>query len=89
LFLAKNFFGRNKKAMGALRTLAGLVSLRWRAPQNCERCGRDFTCGATLTGCWCTEYKLSAEVRTYLRQKYRRCLCSKCLDHFARIDARP
>lgn len=49
----------------------------------CEACGGEFTCGATLAGCWCSEIKLSDEVRAELRERYARCLCRACLEQFA------
>jgi hypothetical protein len=66
-----------------LRTLAGLFSLRWRKPVACERCSQMFTCGATLTGCWCTEIKLGAATRAEMRMQYKHCLCRACLESFA------
>jgi hypothetical protein len=65
------------------RTLAGVISPRWREPSACEACGQPFTCGAALTGCWCAELTLSAETRAELRARYQRCLCRACLERFA------
>ncbi len=64
----------------SLRTLAGTIFPRWRGPSNCEACGNEFTCGATLAGCWCSEIKLSDETRAELRSRYRACLCRECLE---------
>lgn len=64
----------------SLRKLAAIVSAEYRDPQKCEACGDMFVCGATITGCWCTEVKLSDEVRAELRKRYERCLCRKCLE---------
>ena len=66
-----------------LRTLAGYLFPRWREPAGCEACGQPFICGAALAGCWCTEIKLSAAVRTELRMHYKRCLCRARLEGFA------
>ena len=66
-----------------LRKPISYISLRWREPSVCEACGHSFTCGATLTGCWCTEIKLSADVRAELRERCQRCLCRTCLERFA------
>ncbi|MCU1265265.1 MAG: hypothetical protein JWM21_1583 [Acidobacteria bacterium] len=49
-------------------------------PRTCEACGKDFTCGASLAGCWCTELKLSDEARADLRSRYQNCLCRECLE---------
>jgi hypothetical protein len=66
-----------------LRTLAGVLSSRWREPSTCEACGNPFTCGATLAGCWCSEIKLTDETRAELRTQYQRCLCRPCLEKLA------
>ena len=64
----------------SLRTLAGVISSKWREPSKCEACGEDFNCGATLTGCWCSELKLTDDARAELRGSYSGCLCRKCLE---------
>jgi hypothetical protein len=63
-----------------LKVLAGVVTAKWRDPQQCEACGEPFVCGATLLGCWCTEVKLSVDTRAGLRARYDRCLCRACLE---------
>jgi hypothetical protein len=62
-----------------LKTLAAVISPRWREPSTCEACGSQFTCGATLAGCWCSEIKLSVEQRDELKDCFRSCLCGECL----------
>jgi hypothetical protein len=52
----------------------------------CESCGNDFTCGAGLRGCWCSEIKLSDETRAELKSRFKDCLCSDCLRTFAAND---
>ncbi|MFN2454560.1 MAG: cysteine-rich CWC family protein [Pyrinomonadaceae bacterium] len=59
------------------------LSLLRRPPSNCEACGEAFTCGATLTGCWCNEVKVSESVRENLRARFHNCLCRSCLERFA------
>lgn len=66
-----------------LKKVAGLILPQYREPTACERCGELFTCGATLSGCWCQEIKLSEAVRSELRSRYERCLCQTCLEGFA------
>lgn len=66
-----------------LRTIAGIISPRWRAPMACESCGNAFVCGVSLAGCWCSEIKVSAEVRAEMRSRFKRCLCRPCLERFA------
>jgi len=63
-----------------LRRALGYVSLRWKDPSPCEACGNEFQCGATLTGCWCTQVKLTDETRASLRGRYKKCLCRTCLE---------
>jgi len=64
---------------------AAVISTRWREPSTCEACGSQFTCGATLAGCWCSELKLSERQRGELKERYRSCLCSECLRSIASI----
>jgi hypothetical protein len=66
--------------MSKLRQIARLVSPRLAGSLNCEACGKEFSCGASLQGCWCSEIELSNEVRTELKTKYRDCLCRDCLE---------
>lgn len=66
-----------------VQKLLGIFSARWREPETCEACGERFECGATLAGCWCSEVKLSEEMRAELRKRYQRCLCRNCLERIA------
>jgi len=66
-----------------LRKLAVLMSPRLSRELVCESCGNSFTCGASLSGCWCGEIKLTGEARTALRERYRDCLCRECLERLA------
>jgi len=66
-----------------LRNLAGLVLPVLREPSVCEACGGLFICGASLSGCWCTEIKLSEAARTDLKTRYNGCLCRECLERIA------
>jgi len=67
-------------AMSSWRRALGYVSLRWKEPSRCEGCGGDFTCGATITGCWCMRVPLTTETRARLRGRYTSCLCRACLE---------
>jgi len=69
--------------MENVKKVIGLVLPQYREPSKCEACGESFTCGATLSGCWCQEIKLTDAVRTELRSRYERCLCRTCLEKFA------
>ncbi|MCI0389361.1 MAG: cysteine-rich CWC family protein [Acidobacteria bacterium] len=71
-----------------LRKLAEFIQPDKRPPRECEACGKPFHCGASLKGCWCFQIKLSAEVKQQLRERYKDCLCSDCLERFA-VSARP
>jgi hypothetical protein len=55
-----------------------------KTQQTCPACGRAFTCGVSLRGCWCAGVTLSDEQRAVLRQRYDLCLCPACLEKFAR-----
>src|SRR5215470_14621791 len=63
-----------------LKKALGFVSLKYKDPSVCESCGNEFTCGATIRGCWCTEVKLTDETRKELRSKFKDCLCRNCLE---------
>ena len=54
-----------------------------KEPSTCEGCGGEFTCGATLTGCWCMDVKLTADARANLRARYKACVCRACLEREA------
>ena len=49
----------------------------------CESCGQEFSCGASLRGCWCGEINLSDASRSELQQLYKDCLCRECLEKVA------
>jgi len=66
--------------MSKLRKLAAVISPRIAGPSRCEACGAEFSCGASLRGCWCSEIELSEETRAELKSKYRDCLCHECLE---------
>jgi hypothetical protein len=70
--------------MPVVGRVLGFISPRWRQPSACEACGNDFTCGASLTGCWCLAVKLSDAARADLRTKYTKCICRACLEEAAR-----
>jgi hypothetical protein len=76
-------------SMTSWRRALGYISLRWKDPSTCEACGGDFTCGATITGCWCTEVKLTKDTRARLRSRYGNCLCRACLERARDGDAPP
>jgi hypothetical protein len=67
------------------KKLATLIPLQRGA--TCEACGSDFSCGASLRGCWCSEIKLSDEVRAEMRSRYRGCLCRQCLERLSEPPA--
>jgi hypothetical protein len=63
-----------------LRQLAVLVTPRLSRKLTCESCGKEFSCGASLTGCWCGEISLSDAHRAALKERFRDCLCRECLE---------
>ena len=70
-----------------LRKLAGLFSERLRT-STCEACNSEFECGASLSGCWCSEVRLTDEARARLKSSYRDCLCPDCLAKAAETEVR-
>ena len=67
-----------------LRELVVLAGARFgRGAEVCESCGAEFTCGASLGGCWCAEVELDDAARAELRSRFRRCLCRACLESYA------
>lgn len=66
------------------KDVLGFVLPKYKSPSVCESCGGEFVCGAAITGCWCTEIKLSDETRADLRNKFDRCLCRNCLEALAK-----
>ena len=65
-----------------LPVLKGLIP-RLRRNLICESCGDEFSCGASLSGCWCAEIKLKEETRSELRKQFTDCLCRNCLERMA------
>lgn len=65
---------------GVVRKLTVLMSSGLSRDLVCESCGNNFSCGASLSGCWCSEIKLSDEGRAELKRRYRDCLCRECLE---------
>jgi Cysteine-rich CWC len=59
---------------------------QYREPSVCEACGATFSCGATLSGCWCQEVKLKESARAELRALYQSCLCRACLENYAEVE---
>ena len=60
--------------------ILGLFSEKFKSKSVCESCGNEFTCGATLKGCWCMKVDLTDEIRNEMRSKFKDCLCADCLD---------
>jgi hypothetical protein len=62
------------------RKLTVLMSSGLSRDLVCDSCGNQFTCGAGLSGCWCSEINLTDEARAELKTQYRDCLCRGCLE---------
>ena len=60
--------------------MLAVISPRWRAPAACEACGGEFTCGASVGGCWCAKVEVNDAARAHLRAKFSGCVCRACLD---------
>lgn len=63
-----------------VRKLTVLMSSGLSRDLVCDSCGNKFTCGASLSGCWCSEIKLTDEARAELKKRYSDCLCRECLE---------
>jgi hypothetical protein len=63
-----------------LNVLSNLAAGKLERSLKCESCGREFTCGASLKGCWCAEVEVSDEDRASLRARFSDCLCRECLE---------
>ena len=65
------------------------------APAICAACGGEFGCGANQNcdtaplDCWCMSVDLSPAALNELQERYRGCLCSKCLRAFAEKASTP
>jgi len=53
----------------------------------CEACGATFTCSASNAGCWCTDVELSGGALAELRERFRDCLCPRCLPRESQSSA--
>ena len=58
------------------------------SPDRCPRCGAAFHCGINdAAPCACTTPQLSAALQLTLRERYRGCLCLRCLHELAQSAA--
>ena len=64
----------------------GFISEKNKTPSVCESCGEEFTCGATLKGCWCMNVELSDKTREHLNTNFKNCLCKNCLEKFNSVE---
>ena len=52
--------------------------------KNCPRCRSIFECKpGNITQCQCYGFKVDAELKAYLEQRYNDCLCRSCLEHLS------
>ncbi|MDD2385754.1 MAG: cysteine-rich CWC family protein [Bacteroidales bacterium] len=47
--------------------------------KTCENCGKEFSCTHDEK-CWCANFVISHELSLYLKEKFKDCLCSECLE---------
>lgn len=62
-----------------LQDVAGFIDPKYKVPSVCESCGEEFTCGASIKGCWCMKVTLSDETREEMKKEFNDCLCPDCL----------
>ena len=55
--------------------------------KTCEACGAAFTCSASGAGCWCADVELSGGALAELRERFRDCLCQRCLPREGQVKA--
>lgn len=49
--------------------------------KNCPRCNKAFTCKpANITQCQCSGIAIKPELKIFLKQRYKDCLCADCID---------
>lgn len=48
----------------------------------CESCGKEFSCGAKIGGCWCFEIEVTPEDLDELKKNFKNCLCVACLTKY-------
>ena len=65
-----------------LKNAIGFISEKYKTPSVCESCGEEFTCGATLKGCWCMNVEITEKTREQLKAEFKNCLCKNCLEKF-------
>jgi hypothetical protein len=63
-----------------IKKALGVISNEYKEPEVCEACGAEFSCGISLTGCWCIKVDLNDGQRADLKSKYKKCLCPECLE---------
>jgi len=66
-----------------LSQISDIVSALLTRDRVCESCGKEFSCGASLQGCWCSEINLGPEARADLKARFHDCLCRSCLEQSA------
>jgi hypothetical protein len=67
-----------------LSRLTNALSHALTRERRCEACGNEFSCGASLRGCWCREIEVPEAARKELQSLYRDCLCRACLEKASR-----
>jgi hypothetical protein len=72
---------------GNFAKLRVLLSARGGRPLTCDSCGKEFSCGMSLKGCWCSEVKLTDETRAELKKRFSDCLCRECLVSYSSSPA--
>ena len=54
--------------------------------KRCEKCGKEFGCGAKETKCWCADLDLSSTNLQTVKAQYNDCLCGDCLKALSRKE---
>lgn len=66
-----------------MKNVFGIFSEKYKDPSVCESCRDEFICGATVTGCWCMNMKITDDARAEMKEMFQKCLCPKCLGSYS------
>ena len=56
------------------------VFLKYIMKKKCSKCKKIFECKSfDINSCWCSNIKISEMTKSFIKENYANCLCSKCL----------
>ena len=66
-----------------MKTNPAITKSQNEEKSSCESCGEVFSCGANLGKCWCFSLAIPNENLAQLKEQFKRCLCSNCLEKYS------